>query len=51
MKQPPNTGRKVLFVGGPEAGNVRLVPEADGDYVKADGDWIYKIWPIAMKGK
>ena len=48
----PNTqvGRKVLFVGGPEAGNVRIVPESMGDVMKADGDYLYKIWPFKMAG-
>ena len=43
-------GRKILFIGGPEAGNVRIIPEADGDYVKADNDWLYRIWPMRMPG-
>jgi len=43
-------GRKVLFVGGPEAGNVRVIPESHGNQIKADDDWIYRIWPIAMPG-
>ena len=49
-KLPPTTGNKVCFVGGPEAGNVRLIPETDGDYVRADHDWVYRIWPVRMKG-
>ena len=46
------TGNKVLFVGGPEAGNVRLVPESEGDMLKAGGteDYYYKIWPMKMAG-
>jgi len=43
-------GRKVLFVGGTEAGNVRMVPESHGDVVKASDDEYYRIWPIKMKG-
>jgi len=44
------TGNKVLFVGGPEAGNVRLVPESAGEVVQGEGDYFYKIWPMRMKG-
>lgn len=37
-------GRRVLFVGGPDAGVVRNVPESYGDYVKhPDGEFVYKI--------
>ena len=43
-------GNKVLFVGGPEAGNVRIIPESHGDHIKADNDYIYKIWPMRMAG-
>ncbi len=43
-------GNKVLFVGGPEAGNVRVVPESHGDMLKADNDYVYKIWPLRMAG-
>ena len=52
MNKTPNiqVGRKVLFVGGPEAGNVRIIPESHGDHIKADHDYVYRIWPIAMKG-
>lgn len=39
-----HTGRKVLFVGGPEAGNARSIPESYGDIVKhGDGEYVYKI--------
>ena len=38
-RNPAVTGRKVLFVGGPEAGNVRLIPESHGDIIKADHDY------------
>lgn len=42
-------GRRVLFVGGPEAGNVRSIPESFGDYVKAeDGEFVYRIWPFKV---
>ena len=44
------TGRKVLFVGGPEAGNVRLIPESHGNHINAPGDYVYRIWPISMPG-
>jgi len=43
-------GNKVLFVGGPEAGNIRIVPDSHGDVIKGDGDYLYRIWPIAMPG-
>ncbi len=43
------TGNKVLFVGGPEAGNVRIVPE-DHTVLKGDNDWLYQIWPVRMRG-
>jgi len=42
-------GNKILFVGGPEAGNVRIVPESEGDMLAA-GDYVYKIWPFQMQG-
>jgi hypothetical protein len=37
-------------VGGPEAGNVRVIPESHGDYIKGDNDYLYRIWPIRMPG-
>lgn len=49
-KQAPVTGNKVLFIGGPEAGNVRIIPESVGDLVQGINDYIYKIWPIRMPG-
>lgn len=49
-KSPPVTGRKVLFIGGPEAGNVRLVPDSHGDILKSDNDYVYKVWPMSMPG-
>lgn len=42
------TGRKVWFVGGPQAGNVRKIPE--GDDLVNDGDFIYRIFRYAMPG-
>lgn len=45
-----NVGRKVLFIKGPEAGNVRVIPESHGDHIKADNDWVYRIWPVKMAG-
>lgn len=50
MKTPPVTGRKVLFIGGPEAGNIRIIPESHGDVVTGDADTVYKIWPMRMQG-
>ncbi len=43
-------GNKVLFVGGPEAGNVRVIPESAGENVTGDGDYIYRIYPISLPG-
>ena len=43
-------GNKVLFIGGPEAGNVRVIPESHGDVIMGDHDFLYKIWPIKMQG-
>ena len=45
-------GRKVLFVGGTEAGNVRIIPDSHGDVIKGGGahEEYYKIWPIKMAG-
>lgn len=35
-------GRKVLMVGGPDAGRVRIVPEGI-EMLAGDEDWMYKI--------
>lgn len=43
-------GRKVLFIGGPEAGNVRVIPESFGNVVQSDADFIYSIWPVRLPG-
>jgi hypothetical protein len=46
-------GRKVLFVGGTEAGNVRVIPESHGDVIRGGERGIeeyYHIWPIRLKG-
>lgn len=45
-----NVGNKVCFIGGPEAGNVRVVPESHGEYLQTDGGYVYRIWPFKMKG-
>ena len=56
MKTAPATaGRKVAFVGGPEAGRARIIPESHGDLIKAGtgeggGEYIYRIWPFQMAG-
>lgn len=39
-------GRRVLFIGGPEAGNARMIPDSYGDVVKAEGDFVYRIYPL-----
>jgi len=44
-------GNRVLFVGGPEAGNIRVIPDSHGEYIKSDGDYIYRIWPVKMSGQ
>ena len=50
-KQAPVSGNQVLFVGGPEAGNVRLIPESYGELVKSEGDYIYRIHPFGHAAK
>lgn len=44
-----SVGRKVLFVGGPDAGRVRLVPESAGDYLMGEGDYLYRVWTYKFK--
>lgn len=41
--------RKVAFVGGPNAGQLRQIPESAGDVVATD-DYLYRIWPFRMPG-
>lgn len=41
-------GRKVAFVGGPDAGKVRRIPENIGQVTA--GDWIYHIHPVKFQG-
>jgi hypothetical protein len=43
-------GNKVLFVGGPEAGNVRVIPDSHGDMVQGANDYVYRIYPISLPG-
>lgn len=43
-------GNRVLFVGGPEAGNVRIIPDSFGDMVMSDNDYVYRIYPISLPG-
>lgn len=57
LNTAPNVsgGRKVAFVGGPEAGRARVIPESHGDLIKAgredDGSqYVYRIWPFQMAG-
>lgn len=50
MSKNISVGRKVLFIGGPEAGNVRVVPESAGDHVQGESDYIYRIWPMSVPG-
>lgn len=45
--ETPNirTGRRVLFIGGPEAGRARAIPDSYGEFVKAeDGEYVYRIY-------
>lgn len=49
-KQSAVTGNRVCFVGGPEAGRVRLIPESVGDHIKGEGDFIYRIVKMQMPG-
>ncbi len=48
--QHVNVGRKVSFVGGPLAGDVRVIPESVGEILKADvdGDYFYRIFPVGF---
>ena len=43
--QNVTVGRKVSFVGGPLAGDVRTIPESVGEILKAqnDGDYFYRM--------
>jgi hypothetical protein len=42
-----SAGTVVAFIGGPEAGRARRVNNEDlGKLIKADGDWIYRIYPF-----
>jgi len=43
-------GRKVCFVGGPEAGNVRIIPESMGEMFQGERDWIYQLVPFKLGG-
>jgi len=43
-------GNKVLFVGGPEAGNVRMIPESVGEFVQSEHDFVYRIIKLEMPG-
>ena len=49
LPAPATAGRPVGFVGGPNAGQARIIPESDGDYVAHD-EFIYRIWPFRLKG-
>ncbi len=48
LAAPSTAGRTVAFIGGPAAGQARIIPE-ENDHV-SDGDFIYRIWPFCMKG-
>lgn len=50
MSENIAVGNRVCFVGGPEAGNVRIIPESHGDHIRADEDFLYRIWPMRVKG-
>lgn len=46
--QNVNVGRKVSFVGGPLAGDVRIIPDSVGEFIKAadDSDYHYRMFPL-----
>lgn len=46
--QHVNIGRKVAFVGGPLAGDVRNIPETTGELLKAEegSDYMYRVFPV-----
>lgn len=46
--QHVNIGRRVAFVGGPLAGDVRTIPESVGEILKAEegSDYFYRIFPV-----
>jgi hypothetical protein len=48
VSQHGRIGRNVAFIGGPDAGKVRIVPE-DVPQLQS-GDWIYHIHPIQFHG-
>jgi len=50
MSKNIKVGRKVGFIGGPEAGRMRIIPESAGKNVVGEGDFIYRIWPFSMPG-
>jgi len=49
---PATAGRTVGFVGGPEAGRARIIPESQGDKIRAapGSDYWYRIWPFQLPG-
>jgi len=48
----PGVGRPVGFIGGPNAGQARMIPEGAGDVVKGENGYTYRIWPFrASVGK
>lgn len=48
VTQHTSVGRKVAFVGGPLAGDVRVIPESAGEFLKAadDSDYHYRLFPL-----
>ncbi len=49
---PIGVGRKVAFIGGPEAGKARIIPESHGDTIRVSksNDYTYRIWPFRFSG-
>ena len=48
VSQQGRVGRNVAFIGGPDAGRVRIIPEDVASL--SCGDWIYHIHPIRFQG-
>ena len=48
VTQHGTVGRKVSFVGGPLAGDVRVIPESVGELLKAEegSDYHYRVFPV-----
>lgn len=47
---PGGAGRIVCFVGGPDAGRARRVPESAGEILHSEKGFVYRVWPMRMPG-